>query len=105
MAEFRSAAIETRMVTLSDIQAAAERIRESIYLSPCARSETFSGRTGNETYLKLDNQQRTGAFTERGALHKLLTLTKGERPSGVITAPPGHQAQGPPYHAVRQRIV
>src|SRR5438128_11901234 len=35
------------------------RIRDSIYLSPCARSEYFSQLTGNSVYLKLDNLQRT----------------------------------------------
>ena len=40
---------ETRMVTLADVQAALGRIRESIYLSPCARSETFSQAAPFET--------------------------------------------------------
>src|SRR5260221_12076496 len=92
------------MVTLSDIQVAAERIRESIYLSPCARSETFSTLTGNQTYLKLDNQQRTGALKERGALNKLLTLTEAERARGVRTASAGNHAQGLAYHAGRHGI-
>jgi threonine dehydratase len=50
------------MICLSDIEAALVRIRESIYLSPCARSETFSQLTGNSVHFKLDNLQRTGAF-------------------------------------------
>ena len=104
MAESRTAVMEGHMVTLSDIQAAAERIRESIYLSPCARSETFSALTGNQTYLKLDNQQRTGAFKERGALNKLLTLTEAERARGVSTASAGNHAQGLAYHAGRHGI-
>jgi threonine dehydratase len=87
------------MITLQDIQAALGRIRESIYLSPCARSETFSQSTGNQVYLKLDNLQRTGAFKERGALNKLLSLTKEERARGVIAASAGNHAQGVAYHA------
>jgi threonine dehydratase len=87
------------MVTLPDIQAAQRRIRDSIYLSPCARSETFSQSTGNEVYLKLDNLQRTGAFKERGALNKLLSLGSNERTSGVIAASAGNHAQGVAYHA------
>ncbi|MGC2186049.1 MAG: threonine ammonia-lyase, partial [Terriglobales bacterium] len=62
------------MITLADVQAALERIRPSIYLSPCTLSATFSHLTGNSIYLKLDNLQRTGAFKERGALNKLLTM-------------------------------
>src|SRR5437588_4609577 len=87
------------MIQLCDIQAALGRVRESIYLSPCARSETFSKVTGNTVYLKLDNLQRTGAFKERGALNKLLTLTGDERSRGVIAASAGNHAQGVAYHA------
>ena len=87
------------MVTLTDIETALGRVRASIYLSPCARSETFSQLTGNSVFLKLDNLQRTGAFKERGALNKLLTLTKNERERGVIAASAGNHAQGLAYHA------
>lgn len=94
---------------LSDIQAALGRIRADIRLSPCPRSETFSGLTGNSIFLKLDNQQRTGAFKERGALNKLMTMTVEERKHGVIAASAGNHAQGVAYHAerhgVRARIV
>ena len=91
--------ISPNMVTLPDIKAALGRIRGSIYLSPCARSETFSQATGSDVYLKLDNLQRTGAFKERGALNKLLTLSSEERAHGVIAASAGNHAQGVAYHA------
>jgi threonine dehydratase len=91
-------------VTLSEIQSAMARIRDSIYLSPCARSEDFSQHTGNSVYLKLDNLQRTGAFKERGALNKLRTLTADERGHGVIAASAGNHAQGVAYHAGRHGI-
>ena len=84
------------MITLSDVHAALGRIRESIYISPCKRSETFSQLTGNAIFFKLDNLQRTGAFKERGALNKLLTLTTEERASGVVAASAGNHAQGWP---------
>src|SRR3984957_18681787 len=88
-----------QMITLADVQAALERVSQSIYLSPCTVSATFSQLTGNSIYLKLDNLQRTGAFKERGALNKLLTLTKQEREQGVIAASAGNHAQGLAYHA------
>jgi threonine dehydratase len=91
-------------VTLSEIHAAMTRVRDSIYLSPCARSEYFSQHTGNSVYLKLDNLQRTGSFKERGALNKLLTLTSEERSRGVIAASAGNHAQGVAYHAGKHGI-
>ena len=97
------------MIQLADIQAALGRIRADIRVSPCPRSETFSGLTNNVIFLKMDNQQRTGAFKERGALNKLLTLTAEERSRGVIAASAGNHAQGVAYHAgkhgVHARIV
>jgi threonine dehydratase len=92
------------MVELRDIQAALARIRQDIRVSPCTHSDTFSGLTGNSIFLKLDNQQRTGAFKERGALNKLLTLTADERARGVIAASAGNHAQGVAYHAGRHGI-
>ena len=78
-------------------------------MSPCPRSETFSAVTGNSIYLKMDNQQRTGAFKERGALNRILSLSSNERARGVIAASAGNHAQGVSYHAerhgVRARIV
>ena len=99
------------MVNLSDIQSALARVRKSIYVSPCTRSETFSELTGNSIYLKLENRQRTGAYKERGALNKLLSLTAEERSQaqGVIAASAGNHAQAVAYHAsnlgIRAKIV
>src|ERR1700722_3295810 len=92
------------MIQLADIQAALGRIRSDIRISPCTHSETFSGLTQNSIFLKLDNQQRTGAFKERGALNKLLTLSSDERSRGVIAASAGNHAQGVAYHAVKHGI-
>jgi len=103
------AAVSAPMVSLPDIQSALVRIRKSIYVSPCTRSETFSELTGNSIYLKLENRQRTGAYKERGALNKLLSLTAQERSQGVIAASAGNHAQAVAYHAsklgIRARIV
>src|SRR5712675_224857 len=89
------------MIGLSDIQAALGRIRDAIRVSPCTDSEAFSALTNNFVFLKLDNQQRTGAFKERGALNKLLTLSAEQRARGVIAASAGNHAQGLAYHARR----
>ena len=87
------------MVTLSSIQAALDRIRDAISVSPCAQSSALSTLTGSPVYLKLENLQRTGAYKERGALNKLLLLTPEERKRGLITASAGNHAQAVAYHA------
>jgi threonine dehydratase len=104
MFSMSTAPVTSKTITLADVKAALGRIRDAIYLSPCARSEAFSRLTGNSIFLKLDNQQRTGAFKERGALNKLLTLSEEERGRGVIAASAGNHAQGVAYHAGRHGI-
>ncbi len=92
------------MIQLSDIQSALHRIRADIRVSPCPQSEAFSALTQNRIFLKLDNQQRTGAFKERGALNKLLTFADSDRGRGVICASAGNHAQGVAYHAGKRGI-
>ena len=96
-------------VSLSTIQEARERVRASIFVSPCQLSHYLSELTGLPLHLKLENLQRTGSFKERGALNKLLTLTSEERARGVIAASAGNHAQGVAFHAtahgIRAQIV
>ena len=68
---------------LSMIREAADRIRDSIYCSPCPYSAELSASTGQQVYLKLENLQMTGAYKERGALNKILLLTAEEKKRGV----------------------
>ncbi|MCC6586159.1 MAG: threonine ammonia-lyase [Bryobacterales bacterium] len=91
-------------LSVRDVESAAARLRGSVYLSPCEHSRSLSELTGNEIYLKLENLQMTGSFKERGALNKLLTLTKDQRACGVIAASAGNHAQGVAYHASRLGI-
>ncbi|QQS44761.1 MAG: threonine ammonia-lyase [Acidobacteriota bacterium] len=92
------------MITLSDIRTARERISEAIPKSPCPISYTLSRICGCRTYFKLENNQMTGSFKERGALNKLLQLPDAERRAGVIAASAGNHAQGVAYHATRLGI-
>jgi threonine dehydratase len=89
------------MVSLEDVQAALGRIRDRVYLSPCARSETLSRLTGTSAHLKLENLQMTGAYKERGALNRLLLMPPADRERGLITASAGNHAQAVAYHAGR----
>jgi threonine dehydratase len=92
------------MVTLPDIQAALGRIRGSVVLTSCDTSEAFSQTTGNAIHLKLENHQVTGAFKERGALNKILTLSAAEKSRGLIAASAGNHAQAVAYHATRSGL-
>jgi threonine dehydratase len=93
------------MLRFSDVEAARHRIRDAVYLSPCAHSRMLSTMTGAQLHLKLENLQMTGSFKERGACNKLEQLTPEERAAGVITASAGNHAQGVAYHARRLKIA
>ncbi len=86
------------MLTLADVEAARERIKDGIYVSPCVESIPLSQLTGAHVYCKLDYLQRTGSFKERGARNALLRLTDDQRRRGVIAASAGNHAQGVAYH-------
>jgi len=91
-------------VSLQDVQAARGRIRDFIYCSPAQQSAALSQMTSQQVFLKLDNLQRTGAFKERGALNKILTLTEAEKQRGVIAASAGNHAQAVAFHATQRGI-
>jgi len=86
------------------IQEAAEKLRGNVLFTPCTYARTISHITGAEVYLKFENLQFTAAFKERGALNKLVSLTREQRRRGVIAMSAGNHAQGVAYHARRLGI-
>ena len=91
----------TDQLTLSHIQAAHERIKDSIVKTPTLHSKTLSELTGANIFLKFENLQFTAAYKERGALNALLLLTDEAKARGVIAASAGNHAQGLSYHGTR----
>jgi threonine dehydratase len=85
-------------VTLADVRAAADRIADAIYRSPCPYSLSLSRLTGCEIYCKLDHLQLTGSFKERGARNKLLLLPDEQKRRGIIAASAGNHALALAYH-------
>jgi len=91
-------------VTIDDIRRAHDLIQPSILRTPFELSETLSALTGVQLYLKFENQQFTASFKERGALHRLLGLSRAERARGVIAMSAGNHAQALAYHGRRLGI-
>ena len=91
-------------ITVEDVRRAAAAISGSVVHTPCIHSRTLSRITGAEVHLKLENQQFTAAFKERGALNRLLTLDAGERRRGVVAMSAGNHAQAVACHAQRLGI-
>ena len=91
-------------VTIDDIRRAHERIGPSIARTPFELSQTLSALTGVQLYLKFENQQFTASFKERGALHRLMSLSRAEGERGVIAMSAGNHAQALAYHGKRLGI-
>ena len=92
------------MLSLTDIEQAAQRLHGHLLNTPCVESRTLSQLTGAQIYLKFENLQYTASFKERGACNKLSQLTLQERQRGVIAMSAGNHAQGVAYHAQRLGI-
>ena len=91
-------------VTAEDIRAAGRTIAGDVIRTPLVAAPRLGEILGCELYLKLENQQYTGSFKDRGALNKLKSLTPGQAKFGVIAMSAGNHAQGVAYHARRLGI-
>ena len=91
-------------VSASDIKAAAKEIEGEVMRTPLVAAPRLSEILGCELYLKLENQQHTGSFKDRGALNKLKSLTAEQVGYGVIAMSAGNHAQGVAHHARRLGI-
>src|SRR5450759_4682384 len=92
------------MLSLNDIEQAAQRLQGHLLNTPCVASKTLSQFTGAQIYLKFENLQYKTSFKERGACNKLAQLSSDERRRGVIAMSAGNHAQGVAYHAQRLGI-
>jgi threonine dehydratase len=91
-------------VTVHDVERAAENLAGRIVHTPLVRSGVLGQLLGSEVFLKLESQQATGSFKDRGACHKLQLLRAAGETHGVIAASAGNHAQGVALHARRLGI-
>ncbi|MGV6819666.1 MAG: threonine ammonia-lyase [Parvularcula sp.] len=98
VAEMASDVVEPWEV-LAELDPTSSSAWANIVRTPTVRATKLSKVTGCELALKLENQQFTGSFKERGALTKLLSLTDTERQAGIVAASAGNHAQGLARHA------
>ncbi len=78
-------------------RALSAAIREHTVVTPLVGIPTATESGGAEILLKCEHQQRTGSFKVRGALAKLLSLSREERDRGVVAASTGNHGLGVAY--------
>lgn len=79
--------------TLSDVRAAAERIRPYARHTPVMTCATLDGMAGARLFFKCENWQKTGAFKFRGACNAVFSLSDDQARKGVATHSSGNHAQ------------
>ncbi len=86
-----------RPVTLDEIRAARERVRNSIVRTPLVRLRHDA--SAPEIWLKLETLQPINAFKIRGAANAVALLSPQARSKGVWTISAGNAGQGVAYAA------
>jgi threonine dehydratase len=81
-------------VSVEEIRAARELLRDVVVDTPLLHSRFLSDRVGGPVHLKCENLQRAGSFKIRGAYVRIARLAAAERARGVVAASAGNHAQG-----------
>ncbi len=81
-------------VSLADVEAAREVIRDVAIVTPMEQSRWLSALVDGPVWLKCENLQRTGSFKIRGGYVRISRLSPEERARGVVAASAGNHAQG-----------
>jgi len=88
-----------RTIELKDINEAKEKVSQVALKTLFEHSRSATKFLGSETFLKFENQQRTGSFKIRGAYNKIANLSESELRKGVSACSAGNHAQGVAYSA------
>lgn len=81
----------------ANVLEAEKRIQPYIRTTFLDHSDYLSQQTGAHAFLKHEEQQHTGSFKLRGALNRILSLTREEMNQGVICASTGNHGLAVAY--------
>ena len=89
-----SAITPTTLPNVTDIEAAAGRLRGVAVRTPLINTPVLDTRLGARVFLKAETLQRTGSFKFRGAYNKITCIAPERRAAGVVAYSSGNHAQG-----------
>uniref|UniRef100_A0AC34QVZ2 Tryptophan synthase beta chain-like PALP domain-containing protein n=2 Tax=Panagrolaimus sp. JU765 TaxID=591449 RepID=A0AC34QVZ2_9BILA len=87
-----------RKLSFTEISSATYNIKDGILRTECRKSHKFSDFLGSEIFLKMECNQVTGSFKERGARYALLKVSEEDKKAGVWAASAGNHALALCYH-------
>ena len=83
-----------RVISIADVEQAAERLRGVAVETPLIRSAELDDQVGANVLLKAECLQRTGSFKIRGAFNLMSQLDQEHAARGVVAWSSGNHAQG-----------
>jgi threonine dehydratase len=86
-----------QLITLADIQAAADRIKDAVVRTPLIPA--LWADPDRPLWIKPENLQAVGAFKIRGAFNAVGSLSHADRARGVVAYSSGNHAQAVAYAA------
>ncbi|TNE37053.1 MAG: threonine/serine dehydratase [Alphaproteobacteria bacterium] len=84
----------SKLPTVADIEAAAQRIAGQAIRTPLLYAHALSAQLDRHIWIKPEMLQRTGSFKFRGAFNKLSQIPQAKKPNGVVAWSSGNHAQG-----------
>ncbi len=85
--------VSETLIDVSDIEAAAERLRGVAHETHVLTSRTLDDQLGASVFLKAEHLQRGGSFKIRGAYNKVSSLPDEALRGGVVAFSSGNHAQ------------
>ena len=86
-------------LTVQEIREARARIAPYAVKTPLLRLAALDGYLGCRVYAKAECMQVTGSFKYRGAMNKILSLSKEELSRGIVAASSGNHGKALAYAA------
>jgi len=94
--------MQTAVVAVADVAAAAARTQPWLHCTPVFSSASLDAMAGLQLFFKAENMQKTGSFKARGATNAVFSLIEEEGRdaiSGIVTHSSGNHGQATAYAA------
>ena len=83
-----------QLININEIKNASDNLADVVIKSPLEKNLNLSEKFNANIYLKREDLQKVRSFKIRGALNKILSLSKSDRNKGIVCASAGNHAQG-----------
>ena len=86
--------MSVQLININKIKNASDKLADIVIKSPLEKNLNLSEKFNTNIYLKREDLQKVRSFKIRGALNKILSLSRSDRNKGIVCASAGNHAQG-----------